>query len=327
MNQLPNPAVHFADVVAAATRLNGRAHVTPVLTSHTVDELTGRSVFFKAEHLQRTGSFKFRGAYNRLSQLDAAARKRGVVAFSSGNHAQGVALAAHLLAIPASIVMPSDAPAVKVAATRAYGAEIIVYDRQTEDREAIAARIADARDALVVPPFDDPAIIAGQGTTALELVQQVPDLDALLIPTGGGGLLSGCAVAATHVNPQIAVYGVEPAIANDVYQSLRAGAIVRIPPPNTIADGVRLQAPGTLTFPIIQRLVRDIVLVSEAEIVTALRFVVTRMKQAIEPTAALGVAAVLAGQLPPEMRRVGVILCGGNVEPALLGALLADTAS
>jgi threo-3-hydroxy-L-aspartate ammonia-lyase len=315
-------AASFADVQAAAVRLAGVAQRTPLFRSRSFDAATGREVVFKAEQLQRTGSFKFRGAYNRLSLLGPNQRRSGVVAFSSGNHAQGVALAAQLLGIPAVIVMPDDAPAVKVAATHAYGAEIVFYDRLRADREALAARLAAERGAVVVPSFNDPLVIAGQGTVALELLEEQPELDALLIPTGGGGLLSGCALAATALRPGIALYGVEPETADDVRQSLHAGQIVQIPPPTTIADGVRLQAPGTLTFPIIRRYVRDVVLVSEAELVAALRFVVLHMKLVIEPTAALGVAAALYGRLPSELRRIGIVLCGGNVEPTQLGWLL-----
>jgi threonine dehydratase len=316
--------ITFADIVAAAERLEGVAQRTPVFSSRSLNELSGRELFFKCENLQRSGSFKFRGAYNRLSRLSAAERARGVVAFSSGNHAQGVALAARLLGMPALIVMPSDAPPVKIAATRQYGAEIVFYDRRTDDREALARQIAAERAAVVVPSFNDPFVMAGQGTLALELLAEVPDLDALVIPVGGGGLISGCAVAAKNVRPPIAVYGVEAEGADDVYQSLRAGRIVTIPPPPTIADGIRLQAPGSLTFPVIQRYVDAIALVSDAEIVAALRLVLTRMKLVIEPTAAVGVAAVLQGRIPPEARRVGVVLCGGNVEPALLAQLLID---
>lgn len=317
-------AISFADIEAAATRLEGVANRTPVLTSRTMDALSGRQLFFKCENFQRSGSFKFRGAYNRLSQLSGAQRERGVVAFSSGNHAQGVALAARLLGLPALIVMPDDAPPVKVEATRAYGAEVVFYNRHSDDREALARQIAEARGAVVVPSYNDPQIMAGQGTLARELLAEVPDLDALVIPVGGGGLISGCALAAKRSRPEIKLYGVEAEGADDVFQSLQAGRIVTIPPPTTIADGIRLQAPGALTFPVIQRFVDAVALVSDAEIIAALRLVVTRMKLLIEPTAAVGVAAVLQGRIPEEARRVGVVLCGGNVEPALLAALLRE---
>lgn len=317
-------AISFADIEAAATRLEGVANRTPVLTSRTMDALSGRQLFFKCENFQRSGSFKFRGAYNRLSQLSGAQRERGVVAFSSGNHAQGVALAARLLGLPALIVMPDDAPPVKVEATRAYGAEVVFYNRHSDDREALARQIAEARGAVVVPSYNDPQIMAGQGTLARELLAEVPDLDALVIPVGGGGLISGCALAAKRSRPEIKLYGVEAEGADDVFQSLQAGRIVTIPPPTTIADGIRLQAPGALTFPVIQRFVDAVALVSDAEIIAALRLVVTRMKLVIEPTAAVGVAAVLQGRIPEEARRVGVVLCGGNVEPALLAALLRE---
>lgn len=317
-------AIDLAAVQAAAAQLAGVANRTPVHTSRMLNALSGRELFFKCENFQRSGSFKFRGAYNRLSRLSPAERTRGVVAFSSGNHAQGVALAAQLLGIPALIVMPDDAPPVKVSATRAYGAEIVFHNRLTEDREEVARRIVAKRGAILVPPFNDSLIMAGQGTLALELLADVPDLDALVIPVGGGGLIGGCAVAAKGVRPAIAVYGVEAEGADDVYQSVQSGAIVRIAPPATIADGIRTQAPGTLTFPLIQRYVAAMTLVSDAEIIAALQLIVTRMKLVIEPTAAVGVAAVLNNRIPPSARRVGIILCGGNVDPALLGSLLQE---
>ncbi len=313
--------VTFEDVRAAAERLRGVAHRTPVLTSHTFDALTGRAVFFKCENFQRGGSFKFRGAYNRLSQLSADEKRRGVVAFSSGNHAQGVALAAQRLGIPAVIVMPSDAPAVKLAATRGYGAEVIVYDRQTGNREEIARQLSTERGLTLVPPFDDPYIMAGQGTAALELVQEVPDLDALVTPVGGGGLISGCALAAKGMRPPIAVYGVEAEGADDARQSLREGRIIKIRPPQTIADGIRTEAIGALTFAVMCALVDDIVLVSDAEILEAVRFALLRMKIVVEPTGAVPVAAVMQNRLPATAQRVGIVVSGGNIDPPLLSTL------
>src|SRR5712691_2223883 len=250
-------AIGLGDVQAAAERLRGVANRTPVATSRTVDSLVGGQVFFKCENLQRGGAFKFRGAYNRLVVLSDEQRARGVVAFSSGNHAQGVALAARELGIRATVVMPSDAPALKLAATQAYGAEVVPYDRLTEDREAIARSLADERGLTLVPPYDHPLIMAGQGTTALELIEEVAALDWLLIPVGGGGLMSGCVVAATGLLPAIKVVGVETETSNDWELSLAAGHPVRIPPPETIADGMRTQQPGALTFPIVQRLAQQ----------------------------------------------------------------------
>ncbi len=310
--------VTFEDVRTAAGRLRGVVNRTPVLTSRTFNAQTGREVFFKCENFQRAGAFKFRGAYNRLSQLSADEKRRGVVAFSSGNHAQGVALAARLLGIPAVLVMPNDAPAVKLAATRGYGAEVIIYDRQTGSREQIARQLSTERGLTLVPPFNDPYIIAGQGTAALELVQEVPDLDALVTPIGGGGLISGCALAAKGLRPEIAVYGVEAEGADDARQSLREGRIVTIPPPKTIADGIRTESVGALTFAIMRELVDDIVLVSDAEILEAVRFALLRMKIVVEPTGAVPIAAVMHNRIPANARRVGVIVSGGNLDPGLL---------
>lgn len=318
-NSLP---VSIADVRAAAERLRGIAHRTPVLTSRTFDALTGRAVFFKCENFQRGGAFKFRGAYNRLAQLTDAEKKRGVVAFSSGNHAQGVALAAKLLNIPAAIVMPDDAPPVKLAATRGYGAEVIVYDRLKASREAIARQLSDERGMTLVPPFNDPHIIAGQGTAALELLEEIPELDVLVSPVGGGGLISGCAIAAQAMKPGIQIFGVEAVGADDAKQSLQRGEIVHIDPPNTIADGIRTQAIGTLTFAIMRALVRDIVIVSDDEIIDALRFVIPRMKIVVEPTGAVPIAAVMQNRIPANLKRVGVIVSGGNIDPGLMSAIV-----
>jgi threonine dehydratase len=292
------------------------------MTSRTVDSLVGGHVFFKCENLQRGGAFKFRGAYNRLVSLLPEERARGVVAFSSGNHAQGVALAARELGIRATVVMPSDAPTLKVEATRAYGAEVVVYDRLTEDREAIARRLADERGLTLVPPYDHPLIMAGQGTAALELVEEVQKLDWLLAPVGGGGLLSGCAVAATTLLHNIKVVGVETEASNDWVLSLDAGRPVHIDPPDTIADGMRTQQPGALTFPIVRRLVHTITTVSDQEVKDAMRFMLLRMKLLVEPTGAVPVALLLSGRLDLRGQRVGVILSGGNADPALVAEIV-----
>jgi threonine dehydratase len=316
-------AVTFDDVARAAERLRGVAHRTPAITSATLDERTGAQVFLKAENLQRMGAFKFRGAYNRLVQLDPAARARGVVAFSSGNHAQGVALAAKLLGIPAAIVMPTDAPAAKLAATRGYGAEVVLYDRFTMNRAEIAQALADERGATLVPPFDDPAIIAGQGTAALELIEDVGPLDVLLVCTGGGGLLSGCALAATKLSPGIAVYGVEPEAGDDWVQSLARNERVTIPVPDTIADGMQTTSPGELTFPIVQALCAGVVTVSDEELRDAMRFAFERLKLVVEPSGVAGLAAALTGRVDVRGKRVGVTLSGGNVDAATFARLIA----
>jgi threo-3-hydroxy-L-aspartate ammonia-lyase len=315
-------AIALADVRQAAERLHGIANRTPVVTSRTVDALAGAQVFFKCENLQRGGAFKFRGAYNRLVALSPDERARGVVAFSSGNHAQGVALAARELGIRATVVMPTDAPALKLAATEGYGAEVVRYDRLTEDREAIARRLADERGATLVPPYDHPLIMAGQGTAALELVEEVPALDWLLMPVGGGGLLSGCTVAATGLLPHIQVVGVETETSNDWELSLAAGHPVRIPPPDTIADGMRTQQPGALTFPIVQQLAKCVMTVSDEEVKAAMRFLLLRMKLLVEPTGAVPMALLLSGRLDLRGQRVGIILSGGNADPALVAEIL-----
>ena len=322
-------AISPADIDAAAQRLKGVAHRTPVLTSRTVDERTGAQVFFKAEHLQRMGAFKFRGAYNALSQLGPAQRTAGAIAFSSGNHAQAMALSGRLLGIPTVIVMPQDAPAAKVAATRAYqagqaGSEVVLYDRYTEDREAIGRRLAESRGMALIPPFDHPHVMAGQGTAARELIEDAGPLDALLVCVGGGGLVSGCAVAARAALPAIRVIGVEPEAGNDTQQSLAAGRIVSIPVPQTIADGAQTQASGRLTFPVIQALVERIVTVSDAQLVSTMRFMAQRMKQVVEPTGCLAAAALLEGVVDLRGARVGVILSGGNVDLPAYARLLAS---
>ncbi len=313
MSALP---VTYADVVAAHERIRAVAIRTPVLTSRTADARAGASLFFKCELFQRMGAFKFRGAYNALARFTADQRAHGVVAFSSGNHAQGIALAATLLDMPATIVMPTDAPAAKVAATRGYGAEVVTYDRYTEDRVAIGERLARERSLTLIPPYDHADIIAGQGTTAKELFEDVGPLDALLVPLGGGGLLSGSALAARALAPECTVLGVEPAAGNDGQRSFRSGAIVRIDTPTTIADGAQTQYLGQLTFPIIRALVADIETVSDDELVDAMAFFASRMKIVVEPTGCLGAALALRNLPQLRGKRVGVILSGGNIDLA-----------
>ncbi len=317
------PAPSFSSVRAAAERLRGIAHRTPVLTSRTLDSIAGGPVFLKCENMQRMGAFKFRGAYNRIVQLDSGARKRGVVAFSSGNHAQGVALASKLLGVPAVIVMPSDAPASKIAATREYGAEVIFYDRHKSHRAEIAQELCEERNATLIPPFDDPEIIAGAGTAALELLEEVPDLEIIATPVGGGGLLSGTALAAHGLNSEIELYGVEPEAGNDFQQSLARGEIVQAPVPVTIADGLQTQAPGDLTFAIVREHVRAIVTVTDDELRDAMRFAFERMKIVIEPSGAAALAAVMLGKVPARGKRTGVIISGGNVDAARFSELTA----
>ena len=317
-------AISYADIEAAAARLEGQAHRTPVMTSHSLNADAGVATWFKCEQFQRAGAFKFRGAYNKIASLPAAERERGVIAFSSGNHAQAVSLVARLFGVPAVICMPTDAPEVKVEATRGYGAEIVRYDRQTEDREALARRLAEERGLTLVPPYNDPAIIAGQGTAARELLQEVPDLDVIVAPVGGGGLIAGTSVAALALRPGITVIGAETEAANHAWLSLRQGERVRIPPPDTLADGIRTAMLGELTWPIIQRNVSEVVLVSEEETRAAMRYLLLRLKLVVEPTGAVVAAAALSGKLKPCGSRVGVILSGGNVEPSVLRAVLAE---
>jgi threo-3-hydroxy-L-aspartate ammonia-lyase len=316
-------ALDFSDVEQAAARLRGIAHRTPVMTSQTANEMAGAELFFKCENYQRMGAFKFRGAYNALAQFSPEQRKAGVCAFSSGNHAQGIALSAKLLGMPAAIVMPLDSPAVKLAATRGYGAEVITYDRYTEDRIAIGNKLAQERGMTLIPPYDHAHVMAGQGTAALELLQDVLQLDTLIVCLGGGGLISGCAVAAKHLNPKIRVIGVEPEAGNDVQQSKRAGKIIKIDTPNTIADGAQTQFVGNLTFPVIQELVDDIVTVTDAQLIEAMRFAASRMKMVIEPTGGLAMAAAMQGVVNVKGRRVGIIISGGNIDIAQLAKFLA----
>ena len=323
----PPLAISAADVLAAAQRLRGVAHRTPVLRSRTADERCGAKIYFKAENLQRMGAFKFRGAYNALSRFSAEQRRAGALAFSSGNHAQAIALSARLLGMPSVIVMPHDAPAAKLAATRGYqqgqaGSEVVLFDRYTEDRDAIGQRLAAERGMTLIPPFDHPDVMAGQGTAALELIEQVGPLDLLLVCVGGGGLISGCAVAARAALPDIRIIGVEPEAGNDTQQSLAKGQIVSIEVPKTIADGAQTPCSGRLTFPVIQALVERIVTVSDAQLISSLKFFAQHMKQVVEPTGALAAAALLEGVVDAKGARVGVIISGGNVDLSRYAAYL-----
>lgn len=307
-------AVTYDDIAAAAQRLAGVAHRTPVLTSHQADTHAGAQVFFKCENFQRIGAFKFRGAYNAISQLSDAQKRKGVVAFSSGNHAQAVALSARLLGVQAVIVMPHDAPAMKLAATRGYGAEVVIYHREREDRELVAGKIVAERGLSLIPPFDYAPVIAGQGTATKELIEEVGPLDYLFVCVGGGGLISGSAIAAAHLSPDCNVIGVEPEAGNDAQQSLRSGGIVHIPLPNTIADGAQTQQIGKLVLPIMQAHVKDIVTVSDDLLRKQMRFFAERMKIVVEPTGCLGAAAVMNRIVDLKSARVGVVVSGGNVD-------------
>lgn len=315
--------VSFADVVEAARRIAGVAHHTPVMTSRTLDEWTGAHLFFKCENLQRMGAFKFRGAYNRLAQLSPQERINGVVAYSSGNHAQGVALAAQILDIPATIVMPRDAPVSKLEATRGYGAEVVLYERSEENRALIAQGIAKERGATIVPPYDDERIVAGAGTAALELLHDAGPLDAIVIPVGGGGLFGGCCLAAHGVDPRIELWGVEPQAGDDVKQSFERGERVLIDVPKTIADGLQTQSPGEVNFPIIRDHAAGIVTVSDQELVDAMRTFFERMKLVVEPSGAAALAAIRSERLPIRGRRIGVVISGGNVDRARFAELIA----
>jgi len=316
--------VTLDDVRAAAARIAGHVHRTPVMTSRTADAVAGARLFFKCETFQRVGAFKARGAFSRLTLLSPEEKRRGVVAFSSGNHAQAVALAARDLGVPSTIVMPDDAPALKLAATRGYGAEVILYDRRNEDREAIARRLVEERGVTLVPPFDDEAVIAGQGTAALELLEEVPDLDAVVTPCGGAGLLAGTAVAARGLRPGIRVLGVEPEAGDDVARSLREGRRVAIPVPETIADSLQTTRVGERNFAILQALVEGVLTVSDLELRRAMAFLFARTKLVVEPGGSAAAAALLAGKVPGVGgRRVGVVLSGGNVDAARFGELVA----
>lgn len=313
----------YDDVVAAAQRIEGIAHRTPVLRSSTIDAQLGAQLFFKCENFQRMGAFKFRGGYSALSRFTPEQRKRGAIAFSSGNHAQAVALAARLLDMPAVIVMPSDAPAAKLAATRGYGAEVIVYDRFQEDREALTQRIAQERGMTLIPPFDHADVIAGQGTAAKELFEEVGALDYFFVCLGGGGLLSGSALATRALSPQCKIYGVEPEAGNDGQQSLRSGERVKIDVPRTIADGAQTQQLGALTFGVIRRDVTDILTATDAQLVDAMKFYATRMKMVVEPTGCLSLAGAQHGGVDLKGARVGILISGGNVDLGRFAELVA----
>ncbi len=311
--------VEYQDVARAAMRLDGVAHRTPVMTSRTLDGLVGANLFFKCENFQRGGAFKFRGAYNALSNLAAVGGGRGAIAYSSGNHAQAIALAGRLTGLPATIVMPENAPAVKLAATRGYGADVVTYDPETTQREELTAELAAERGLALVPPFDHPHIIAGQGTAVRELLQDVGPLDVLLVPCGGGGLLSGSALAARALSPGCRVIGVEPAAGDDATRSFHTGSLCTVRNPRTIADGARTSSLGELTFPLVMELVDDMVTVSDEALIRAMRWVIERMKIVVEPTAVLGLAALLEEVVTAPGRRVGVVLSGGNVDLGQFG--------
>jgi threonine dehydratase len=314
--------IELEDVQAAAERLRGVANRTPVLTSRTLDGVVGAAVHVKAECFQRGGAFKFRGAFNKIASLPDEVRARGVLAYSSGNHAQAVAIAARLLGTSATILMPEDAPPAKLDATRGYGAEIVTYDRWTDSREEIGSRLAEERGLALVRPYDDPLVMAGQGTTALELLEDAPELELLVVPVGGGGLIAGCATVAKAVRPEIRVIGVEPAAGDDTRRSFAAGERVRIEMPRTIADGLQTTEPGELTFEVNRRRVDEIVTVTDAEILDAMAFLFDRLKIVTEPSGAAGVAALLAGHVDAKAKRVGVVISGGNVGVARFAELL-----
>lgn len=311
MSTLP---ISFDDVAAAHERIRGVAHRTPVMTSRTANALVGAQLFFKCESFQRMGAFKFRGAYNAIAQFTPEQKAGGVITFSSGNHAQAIALSAQLLGVKAVIVMPQDAPAVKVEATRGYGGEVVFYDRYTEDREALGKRLAAERGLTLIPPYDHPHVMAGQGTAAKELFEDAGELDVLLTPLGGGGLLSGCATAAHALAPHCTVIGVEPEAGNDGQQSLQTGSIVHIDTPKTIADGAQTQHLGGHTFAVIRERVSEIVTVSDVELVETMKFFASRMKLMVEPTGCLAAAAILQRKVDVRGKRVGIVISGGNVD-------------
>jgi threonine dehydratase len=318
--------VTLEDVIAASDRVKALARETPVYTSRLFDEAAGVKAFFKCENFQRGGAFKIRGATNFLLSLSNEDRKRGVVTYSSGNHAQAVAIAAAHLNVGATIVMPSDAPRAKLESTQAYGPKIIFYDRQRESREEVARHIASETGGVIVPPYDHPWIIAGQGTAALELIRERPGLDAIAVPLGGGGLLSGTLVGTKALRPDHRVFGVEPEIANDWYLSLRRGEPVEIPIPPTIADGLRATVPGMITFPIVRAMAEGVALVSDNEIKATMRFILTRMKMVVEPSGAVAAAAVLHKKLPADIRSIGIIVSGGNVDLDVLSDICSEAA-
>ncbi len=319
MNKL---AISFDDVAQAHERIAGVVHRTPVMTSATADDMTGAKLFFKCENLQRMGAFKMRGAYNAIAQFTPAQRAQGVIAFSSGNHGQAIALSARLLGVKAVIVMPSDVPAMKLAATRSYGGEVILYDRYTEDREALGQRLAQERGLTLIPPYDHPHVMAGQGTVAKELIEDVGELDVLITPLGGGGLLSGCAVATRTLNPHCVIVGVEPEAGNDGQRSFRSGSVVHIDTPQTIADGAQTQHLGNHTFPVLRRLVDDILTVSDVELIETMKFFAARMKLIVEPTGCLAAAIVLTRKFEVRGKRVGIVLSGGNIDLARFASLI-----
>ncbi|MDA8353376.1 MAG: pyridoxal-phosphate dependent enzyme [Firmicutes bacterium] len=316
------PVIQMRDIRQAEQWLEGIAHRTPVVTSRTLNRMAGCEVFLKCENLQRAGAFKFRGAYHAISRLSEEQKRTGVIAFSSGNHAQAVALAARLAEVPAVLCMPDDAPQVKVEATRDYGAEIVFYNRFREDREQVAARLAEKRGLTLIPPYNHPHIMAGAGTAALELLREIPGLEAVITPVGGGGLLSGTAVSAHGINPGIRVFGTEPDQADDTRQSFLLGKRVTIPAPETIADGLRITIPGELTFPVIRQHVESILTVTEEEIREAIQFALFRLKLVVEPSGAVPLAALLFRRLPKDLKRVGVIISGGNIDPGVLAKLV-----
>jgi threonine dehydratase len=315
--------LQYGDVEQAAARIDGAAHRTPVLSSRTADAKANASLFFKCENFQRMGAFKFRGAYNAIARFTEEQRRAGVLTYSSGNHAQAIALSARLAGIRAAIIMPNDAPALKVAATKEYGGEVIFYDRYTENREEIGRRLAQERGMTLIPPYDHPDVIAGQGTAAKELFDEVGELDVLLVPLGGGGLLAGCALAASKLSPDCKVIGVEPEAGNDGQQSLRSGQIVDIGVPQTIADGAQTSHLGQHNFDVIRRLVDDIVTVSDAQLVETMKFFAERMKMIVEPTGCLAAAAALQGVYPVTGKKVGILISGGNVDLARFAKLVA----
>jgi threo-3-hydroxy-L-aspartate ammonia-lyase len=319
-----SPAITYDDIHAAAERLFGHTYCTPVQHAQSFNAEAGMMTWFKCEQFQRSGAFKFRGAYNKIATLSLAERARGIITCSSGNHAQAVALCAQLFGIPAVCCMPIDAPAVKVAATRSYGAEIIFYDRLTQDREALTGALAQERGMIFIPSSNDSAIIAGQGTATLELLKEIPDLEVLAVPVGGGGLIAGAGIAAYAICPGIHVIGVETEAANHAYLSLQRGEPVSIAPPDTIADGLQTTKLGVLTWPIIQQTVDEIVLVSEEEVREAMRFLLVRLKLVVEPTGAVAAAAILTGKLRPYGSKAGTILSGGNIALEVLREILAD---
>lgn len=315
-------AISFDDVVNAHECISGVANRTPVLTSRYANSLTGAELYFKCENFQRVGAFKFRGAYNAISQFTPEQRANGVATFSSGNHAQAIALSGSLLGVKSLVVMPEDAPEIKVSATRGYGAEVVFYDRYTEDREAIGKSIVAKRKMTLIPPYDHPHIIAGQGTTAKELIEEVRELDILFVPVGGGGLISGCATAAKSLLPRCKVIGIEPEAGNDAQQSFRSGKIVHIDVPQTIADGAQTEHVGQDTFPIIQHLVDEIMTVTDPELIETMNFFASRMKILVEPTGCLGAAAAFNRKLDIKDKRVGVILSGGNIDLKRFAAMV-----